>query len=76
MVLDLPLRGCCTCHRYSNDPPQGKEWYRLDTLARVIGADHAETTRLLIEVGARGSQSEKNVWALRSRKPLHSPESE
>ena len=59
-----------------NNPPPQKEWRRLETLARVIGADHAETTRLLIEVGARGSESQENVWALKSHKPLHSPEGE
>ena len=59
-----------------NNPPQGAEWRRLETLARVIGADHSETTRLLIEVGARGAESEENVWALKSQKPLHSPERE
>ena len=54
-----------------NNPPAGKEWRRLETLARVIGADHTETTRLLIEVGARGSEREENVWALSALKPLH-----
>jgi hypothetical protein len=45
-------------------------WRKLETLSRVIGADYATTTRLLIELGARGSESEREVWALQSRKPL------
>lgn len=53
-----------------NHMPPGIEWRRLETLARVIGTDNAEATRLLIELGARGSEAEENVWALRSRKPL------
>ncbi len=47
------------------------EWRKLETLSRVIGADTSTTTRLLIELGARGSESENDVWALQSRKPLH-----
>jgi len=47
-----------------------EEWRKLDTLSRVIGADYETTTRLLIELDARGSESDKDVWALQSRKPL------
>lgn len=46
------------------NPPTGTEWRELATLSRIIGADFATTTRLLIELGARGSESEKDVWAL------------
>lgn len=52
------------------NPPSGKEWRELTTLSRIIGADFATTTRLLIELGARGSEGEKDVWALLSNKPL------
>jgi len=52
------------------NPPDGKEWRKLETLSRVIGADFETTTRLLIEIGARGSQSESGVWALKSKQPL------
>lgn len=43
-------------------PPQGKIWRRMETLSRVIGASEDETARLLIEMGARGNESEENVW--------------
>lgn len=52
------------------NPPVGTEWRKLETLSRIIGADHQTTTRLLIELGARGSESENDVWALQSKKPL------
>jgi len=47
-----------------------KEWRKLETLSRVIGADFETTTRLLVEIGARGSESGNEVWALKSKKPL------
>ena len=53
------------------NPPPGKEWRRLETLARVIGADYQTTTRLLVELGARGSEKENEVWTLKSLKPLN-----
>ena len=37
------------------NPPAGKDWRELTTLSRIIGADFATTTRLLIELDARGS---------------------
>ena len=52
------------------NPPAGNDWRKLETLARIIGADHATTTRLLIELGARGSEGGNEAWALLSRKPL------
>jgi hypothetical protein len=45
-------------------------WRRLETCQRVIGADQDYTKKLLIEIGARGSQGQRDVWALMSRKPL------
>jgi hypothetical protein len=51
-----------------NPGPDG--WRQFEALARVIGADRAETTRLLVEVGARGSEKGNDVWALVSKKPL------
>jgi len=53
-----------------HNPPPGQEWRKLDTLARVIGADYETTRRLLIELGARGSETESDAWALKTRKPL------
>lgn len=48
----------------------GRQWRRLDTLQRVIGADEQTTIRLLLEIGARGSERGDRVWGLVSRNPL------
>ena len=32
------------------------EWRKLETLMRVIGSDDTTTKRLLLEIGARGSE--------------------
>ena len=45
-------------------------WRKTATLSRVIGADREVTTRLLIEIGARGSESEDEVWGLIDEHPL------
>lgn len=51
-----------------------KEWRKLSTLSRVIGADADTTKRLLIELGARGSEKPREdgeeVWGLISKHPL------
>jgi hypothetical protein len=46
------------------------KWRKLETLSRVIGADDETTKRLLIEIGARGSESEGNSWGLIKYHPL------
>jgi len=50
------------------------DWRKLSTLFRVIGADRDTTTRLLIELGARGSEKQRpdgeEVWGLISKHPL------
>lgn len=50
--------------------PKDVEWRKLSTLCGIIGADPKTTTRLLIELGARGSETENDVWALVSKQPL------
>ncbi len=47
-------------------------WRRLETCARVIGADEPTTIRLLIEAGARASEAEgqDHLWGLVSRHPF------
>lgn len=45
-------------------------WRRLSTLSRVIGADEETTKRLLIEVGARGSEKDDGFWGLITRHPF------
>ena len=45
-------------------------WRELTTLMHGIGADEETTKRLLLERGARASETGKPIWALVSRKPL------
>jgi len=51
------------------------DWRKLSTLLRVIGADRDTATRLLIEIGARGSERPREdgeeVWGLISKHPLN-----
>lgn len=39
-------------------------WRTFEGLQRAIHADEETTTRLLVEIGARRSESEKDVWIL------------
>ena len=58
---------------YMLDPkhmPKGVEWREIETLQRIIGASEQETKRLLIEIGARGSTLQSDVWALIKHKPF------
>lgn len=45
-------------------------WRHIDTLSRVIGADHETTKYLLIELGARGSEKNDQHWGLLEYHPL------
>ena len=48
-------------------------WRNLSTLSNVIGASKDETKRLLIKIGARGSEKnneKKELWGLISKNPL------
>lgn len=47
-----------------------KRWRKLSTIARVIGASERTTTRLLIGLGARGSEVEDGLWGLIEYHPL------
>ena len=53
---------------------EASDWRKLSTLSRVIGADADTTRRLLIELGARGSEKPREdgeeVWGLISKHPL------
>lgn len=46
-------------------------WRKLSTMARVIGASEATTTRLLIGLGARGSENSDDLWSLINHQPLN-----
>lgn len=46
-------------------------WRKMNTLSRVIGADDETTKRLLIEVGARGSEKDDGLWGLIESHPFN-----
>ena len=48
----------------------GYEWRNLSTLMHVIGADEETTKRLLLEIGARASETGEPLWALIKNQPL------
>ena len=56
--------------RMLDNKPPDTEWRYLTTMARVIGASKDETARLLIDIGARGSETESEGWAYIEDKPL------
>lgn len=45
-------------------------WRKMSTLSGVIGASEEETKRLLINIKARGSETEADVWGLIEKNPL------
>ncbi len=45
-------------------------WRQLETLMHVIGADEETTKRLLLEIGARGSEDKQELWGLIKRNPF------
>lgn len=45
-------------------------WRNISTLSAVIGTGDEETRRLLINIGARGSETSSNSWGLIKRNPL------
>ena len=45
-------------------------WRKLSTLSRVVGADEDGTKRLLIDVGARGSEKDDGLWGLIESHPF------
>jgi hypothetical protein len=48
----------------------GPSWRKLETLARVTGLSEKDTREYLIEIEARGSEKDDNLWGLISRNPL------
>jgi len=45
-------------------------WRTLHTMANVVGLPDARTRELLLEIGARGSEVNPELWGLISRNPL------
>jgi hypothetical protein len=52
------------------DPGVDRHWRKITTLSRVVGADEETTKRLLIELGARGSEKDDGLWGLLEIHPL------
>lgn len=50
---------------------EGKHnWRKITTLANVVGLDEKTTKEYLVVLGARGSETNANLWGLVSRNPL------
>ena len=49
---------------------KGPRWRRISTLASVIGLDRKLTKEYLVVIGARGSQTDPELWGLVTRNPL------
>ena len=47
-----------------------EKWRKLTTLSAVVGTPAEETMRLLVELGARGSEKADGKWALLEYHPL------
>jgi len=48
------------------------KWRKLETLANVTGLSEEHAKEYLIELGARGSETDPRLWGLISRNPLSS----
>jgi hypothetical protein len=48
----------------------GPQWRSIETLANVVGLDKKLTKEYLIVLGARGSETDGNLWGLVSRNPI------
>lgn len=47
-----------------------RKWRKLSTLANVTGMTDPEAKQLLVEIGARGSETDPSLWGLVTRNPL------
>jgi len=54
----------------------GHNWRRLSTLSNVTGLTEPEAKQLLVEIGARGSETDSSLWGLVSRNPLPTHDSD
>lgn len=50
-----------------------ERWRKLETLSHVVGADKDTTKRLLLEIGARGSEDGQELWGLQKYHPFKGP---
>ena len=52
------------------DESYPERWRKLDGLMHVIGANEETTKRLLLEIGARGSEDKQELWGLKKYHPF------
>jgi len=48
----------------------GPKWRKVSTLASVTGLTQSDVKEYLVEMGARGSETNPGLWGLISRNPL------
>lgn len=65
---DAPRRKLLTQMLEDERFPQ--HWRKLETLMHVIGSDETTTKRLLLEIGARGSEDGRELWGLLKYHPF------
>jgi hypothetical protein len=46
------------------------QWRKFRSLSNVVGLSEERTRQLLLEIGARGSETNPELWGLISRNPL------
>jgi hypothetical protein len=47
------------------------KWRDIDSLCKVIGTNEEKAKELLLEIGARASEDEKEIWGLIKRNPFN-----
>ena len=47
-----------------------EKWRNLSTMSAIIGTEEAETKRLMIQAGARGSEKADGKWGLIKNHPF------
>lgn len=52
------------------------KWRQISTLSNVVGQSEEKVRRVLLEIGARGSARDGELWALVSRCPLKEAQSD
>src|SRR5216684_303922 len=61
---DRPRKQLLLTMLHDRTPPHTEGWRNFNTLKHVIGADEETARRLLLEIGARGSEDGQDKWGL------------
>ncbi|HVS83236.1 MAG TPA: hypothetical protein VHE60_16020 [Pyrinomonadaceae bacterium] len=67
---DRPRKELLLTMLHDRTPPHTEGWRNFNTLKHVIGADEETARRLLLEIGARGSEDGQDKWGLLKYHPL------